>query len=409
MTRPEARALWLAAQGFPPPARTTVTAAVAKAGYVRTVGGVDVYLAVRARVPGMTRAALDSAVAKGALCIVPAMRGCIYLVPREDVPACLRAAALLTRRRTELEHGKAGIRKGEVEALARAVLALIRKSGPLTTDAVRKGLPAGAVRSLGGKGKKIGLSSPLPPALRVLEFGGRIERRPEGGRLDTERYFWHAPDKPVDPAKAAPKSEAALWNRMAEVFFGAAGIGAVEDFAAWAGISKRDAQAAAQQIAVEPVRIEGSGREWLISSERKKALLAASGTERVIAFLPFEDNVVALRAGPAFMVDEEFHGLKVPTWGGKGPTTLGQAKHIAFRTLIAGGGAAGFWEFDPSSGKIVTALFRKPSPADRERIASEAADLERFFREETGHARSFSLDTDADLADRAKAIRAMKF
>jgi len=49
------------------------------------------------------------------------------------------------------------------------------------------------VRSLGEKGKKLGLSSTLPPALRTLEFEGRIERTLEGGRLDSERYLWRLP------------------------------------------------------------------------------------------------------------------------------------------------------------------------------------------------------------------------
>ena len=172
-----ARKVFLVAQGLPargsrPPARI-----LEDTGFVRTLGGVDVYLAVRARRPGLTRAELDTAAEQHAVQVVPAVRGCMYLVPRRDVPLALRVADLLSRPRAEREHEKAGIRPGEVEEVANAAVQVLEERGPLTTDALRRALPDGLVRSLGEAGKKVGISSPLPPRRRawVNSCSGRRE------------------------------------------------------------------------------------------------------------------------------------------------------------------------------------------------------------------------------------------
>ena len=104
--------------------------------------------------------------------MVPAARGCMYLVARPQVALALRLAARLTLPRAEREHAKAGIRPREVEELAAAVRETLTRKGPLTTEALRKALPEGSVRSLGEVGKKVGISSALPSALRLLEFDG---------------------------------------------------------------------------------------------------------------------------------------------------------------------------------------------------------------------------------------------
>src|SRR5919106_4431031 len=130
----EARKVFIAAQGLPAPSGRSIVSALEETGFVRTLGGVDVYLAVRARVPGMRRADLDGTVAAGEAQVVPAVRGCMYLVPRRDVPLALRVASLLNRSRDEREHQKAGIRPGEVEAAGQAALQVLGERGPLTTD-----------------------------------------------------------------------------------------------------------------------------------------------------------------------------------------------------------------------------------------------------------------------------------
>src|SRR5437762_11327987 len=81
-----ARALWLLRQGLKTAGSGPVDQVIARSGWLRTLGGADVYLAARARRPAMTRAELDAAVADGRLKVSMAVRGCIYLVPAAAVP-----------------------------------------------------------------------------------------------------------------------------------------------------------------------------------------------------------------------------------------------------------------------------------------------------------------------------------
>src|SRR6185436_2653248 len=119
------------------------------------------------------RAELDAAVAAGELRVHPAVRGCIYLVPSTAVPDLLALNAETWRAQTEKELGKIGKTLAVVDAVAPGVLAALTE--PMTTDAIRKGV-RGEIPSFGDAGKKVGLSSPLPLALRQLEFAGKIER-----------------------------------------------------------------------------------------------------------------------------------------------------------------------------------------------------------------------------------------
>src|SRR5262249_53121959 len=162
--------------------------------------GVDAYLAVRARAPKMTRADLEALVEASRVQVIPAVRGCIYLVPRAHVALALRFAEDMVKKRNERELEKVGVTAKEIAEAGKAIVKAIGRAA-MTADALRKALPAGAVRSLGEVGKKVGISSTLPVALRELEFQGKIERALEGGRLDTERYAWRIPKKsPFDGA-----------------------------------------------------------------------------------------------------------------------------------------------------------------------------------------------------------------
>ncbi len=376
--------------------------AVEETGFVRTLGGVDVYLALRARVPGMQRRQLDEAAARRRVAIIPAVRGCIYLVPRRYLSLCLRFADLRTRSRAEREHQKAGILPGELDALGQAVLDAIGDQGPLTTTALRSALPE--VRSLGEAGKKVGLSSPLPPALRQLEFSGLLERAPERGRLDTERYLWRRPDANPFEEHPVPDDPKELNARLAEIFFRAAGLGTMAAFAGWAGISQRDARAALEQIEVRPVQIEGHDGVYL-ASPRCDPWLERPPENTAAALLPFEDNLIALQGSFELLVDPAHWSIESPAWGGRGKSQpLAEARHATLRSLVAGGKISGFWEYDPDQQTAVWSSFAPLPQQLRSRVEELAAETGRFLSEELGHGRSFSLDTDEDLRRRAGLI-----
>jgi DNA glycosylase AlkZ-like len=403
VTLDRARAFWHHKQGLAAPGDDPA-AVIASTGWARTLGGIDVYLAVRARCPSVTRAGLEQRVADGALRVVPAVRSCIYLVPERDVAVLMALAADLDRPRTDRELGKAGSSRGEVGALAREVLAVLA-DGALTTPEIRKALPEGAARSLGDAGKKIGLSSPLPVALRELEFQGEIERIPVDDRLDTERYLWRIPkQKPRAAAPADPAERVAVIARRFFEFFGPA---TVKELAAWVGVSQRDAKAAMAELPLTAVTIAGHAPEAWVLDDDLETLVAAAPAPAAFAFLSFADNLLSVHGGPGVHVDPAHHRQPVSAWGSSKPTTLGEARHLGVRTLLLGEKVIGLWEVDSDAGEVVAATFeplsgklRRALDADRERLAG-------FFRDQLGHARSFSLDTDDKVRERAALIRGM--
>lgn len=407
LTLAQARTVLLTAQGLPGGPGRAAAEVVRDRGFVRALGGVDVYLALRARASDLTRERLDAAVADGEAAVIPAVRGCIYLVSQRHRAWALALADTLSRRRFERDCDKAGVHPGELEEVGRAIEAALA-DGPLTTHALRAALPDGTARSLGDAGKKVGLSSTLPPALRLLELAGRVERAHEDGRLDSERYVWRLPA--ADPFAGADVSDdpTALHRDLAGLYFRWAGLGTADDFAAWSGLGKRDARQATAALELVEVEVDG----WEGSRLGFAEALDAAGNEEAVtagaALLPFEDNLVHLQGGPAALVNAEHHGVEVPIWSSRSkPTPLGEARHMQFRSVVAGGRMVGFWEYDPGAGEVVLGLFDDPGDAAREELRAAATDTARFLREEMGHGKSFSIDTDEAMRERCERLREM--
>lgn len=407
LTVGQVRAVRILAQKLPPAARPDLLAALATTGFVRTLGGSDVYVAARSRVPGTTRAQLDAEVAARRLQVVPAVRGCIYLVSAADAPLCLRVAEGLGRARDRRDAEKAGIRPGETEHLGEAVFTALQRLGPSTTDAIRRALPDGAVRSLGDRGKKVGVSSPLPQALRRLEFAGRIERTLADGRLDTERYLWRATASDPFAQARLPEDPIDLYARLLQRFAGWAGIGTLRTFAAWAGLSLRDAKAAAAKVELVPIAIAGAAEPAFAAPGVEALVREAERADEAVALLPFEDNLPHLAGGPGDFVDARFHGLSVPSWGNHRPQPLGGAAHLAFRPVLADGHIVGFWEYDPDAKAVATRCFQAPGRSATRRLAALAEQLGGFLRDELGHGHSFSLDDDDSLRERLRLLTAI--
>lgn len=343
---------------------------IARTGWVRTLGGADVYLAIRARAPGTGRRAVDALVEAGRLRVIPAVRGCVYLVPAPHVPLALRVAEEPWRKSADRDLARVGARWKEVEEVGRAVAAVLAR-GPATTDAIRKAL--GTVRSFGEKGKKVGVSSPLPLALRDLELRGVIERTLEGGRLDTDRYVWRA--AAARPDVRVPDDRIDRLAAIARIFAGHAGPTTIADLATWAGIGKTDAKAAAARAGLVKVEVEEYGEAWALE-EDVAALSRPAGVSSRVALLSFEDGYLVAH-------------------GGKRWTT---------RTLTVGDEVAGIWEMDPDVGDILWATFATVPRAARTEIDRLASETARFLAEDLGHARSFSLDTDATVRERAAEV-----
>ncbi|HEX8439111.1 DNA glycosylase AlkZ-like family protein [Archangium sp.] len=402
-----ARAHWHRKQGLAEPLSGSVEEVVAATCWPRTLGGVDVYLAVRARVPGLKREQLDEAVAQSRLQVIPAVRGCIYLVPRAEVPLMLRIAEEQHRKRADREHEKVGIAPTELADVGEAVLKALRK-GPLSTDALRKALPEGTVRGLGEKGKKVGISSTLPPALRHLEFEGKLERTLEDGRLDTERYLWRLPAKNPFTGAKVPTEAVERHARLAATFFRQAGPATVENFAAWTALSQRDARAAMEKLPLVPVAVEGFAEEAWVLEEELPTLREKAPATSSLSMLAFEDGYLAFHGGPALLTDPKHHAREIPVWGNtKGGGTLGDTRYMHMRSLFDGDTLVGLWEYDPDAEAVVFGTFDKLAPKRRKAVEALAEDTACFLRDDMGHARSFALDSEDTVRERTALVKAL--
>ena len=398
LTLAQARALWWHKQALAGTDRRPLAALIGDSGWLRTLGGADAYLAARARRPGMRRADLDAAIAAGELCVRPAVRGCIYLVPASAVPDLLALNAEDWRRQTEKELARIGKTMKVVEGLAPGVLAAL--TAPMTTDAIRKAF-RGDFQTLGASfgdaGKKVGLSSPLPLALRLLEFAGKIERTLDGGRLDTERYLWR---RTAGKLPAPARDHDAQLARVVDAFLGFAGPATLAQLSAWSGHPQRDLKAAIARLDAAEVVVEAMGAAYV----RRADLAARPPPPRGTALLALEDNYLN-NHGVAVVTDPRHHAFEVDLWGGSGkPAPLGKANHMLSRSIVVDGLVAGFWEVDPRNTGAVWHTF-EPASAPLARTLDElTAATARFLLDELGHARVFTLDTMDDVQARADRI-----
>ncbi|MEL7059139.1 MAG: crosslink repair DNA glycosylase YcaQ family protein, partial [Acidobacteriota bacterium] len=265
-----------------------------------------------------------------------------------------------------------------------------------------------AVRSLGEVGKKVGLSSTLPPTLRRLEFAGRIERRLEDDRLDHERYRWQRATRPIDEAWDA--KPARLRTLAARRFVEATGIAAVDAFATWSGFGKRDARAALDDAQLEPISIDGvegdfrAVPELLAEARSIDASLRHRPSDPI--FLPFEDHLLAAFGGPAFWVDPRHHALPTPTWG-SGPSTLGTARRAWIRPILIGDRVRACWDWHPTERRIVVAPFDVDSSAERTHLRAAADRFGDALATELGHGRIHSIDGEKTARRRLERLAAL--
>ena len=391
MTLPiaHARAAWTRAQALDRRLDASLHDVVARTGWIRTLGGAEAYLALHARGEGVTVAGVHEAVSTGELRVVPAVRGCIYLVPRTDAPLALAVADALASSRTARDLDKAGVRDGELEAVGEAVLQAL-EGQRLSTNDLRKVLPDGVVRSLGDAGKKVGITSTLPPALRRLELLGRIARRNTGDRLDHERYDWVLSEP--EPAPADPMAA------LAERYFRWAGPATLAAFRAWSGLGARDAKAAVAAIELDEVEVERVGTCLVAPG----ALDVPIDEPARASLLPAMDNLFGLPENPAGIVDPEHAEVEVSSFGRPRTARLGAVSMPLDRVVAVGARVAGLWAWDPDASRVVvTELGTVPAGA----VAAEVPSVRQLFAD-LGHGRAFSLDKDDALRERVALVKA---
>ncbi len=375
---------------------------VMRHGFVRTLGGADAYISLLARNLALHRDEIDDDLVECKLRVLPAARGCIYLVPTQDGLRCLALAQALTASRSSRDLAKVGVEPSELQSLGELAVRALQQHGSMTTDVLRRSLPENSVRNLGDAGKKVGMSTPLPHALRMLEFAGRIERLPEGNRLDTERYFWRTRDAFDKDAALPDLTSVAAW--LLETFLKQTGVASLQQFRQWSGLSAKDARAACDAVDhVEVVREDGSTALAVPDVEARMQFLEAA--RQACAMLASMDNLVHMPGTVRDLVDAPFHDLRTPSWGSRKTHPLSADKTPSYRPVLADGRIVGFWEYDPDARVAIPFCFQKPSRAAQQMLEAISAGVSSLLRDELGHAQSFSLDTEKAARERIKHLR----
>lgn len=385
----EARLWWNAAQGLDAPRDEALQDTVARTGWLRTLGGAEPYLGLSLRNSSFTVAAMHDAVAARQLRVSPGARGCIYLVPEAHAGLALRLAHRLSATRNARDVTKAGVKEGELQALGEAIVEALR-AGPQSTQSLRKVLPKGVVRSLGDVGKKVGITSTLPPALRILEFGGRIYRKAAQDRLDHERYDWHIDNSSV--TETDPEYDDL---ELAQLFFQWAGPATQAEFAAWCGLNQTQSKKAIARANLAEVSIEGLTEGYYAGAK------PSTKAKRRSVFVPAMDNIYALRKKAAPLVDADHHGVEVSNFGAGGRKRLADMSQPIERTTICQGQVVGLWAWDPIDDSIVQHALQGPKVS-----AAEAKRVQKLISE-LGTGRVFSIDSEKKMSARADRLRAL--
>ncbi len=351
---------------------------VHRIGWLYQTGGTGLYLSLAARIPGVTRADIDFAVASRALRVLTTVRGCTMLVPAADVTLARAAGA-----RAFAPTVQAILRSGELDEAGRDRLCDevvdVLGFGTTSSAVLRAELAERAeIPALGPVGRKFGFSNALPLALRVLECWGRVERVP--GRLDGDDYAWRrAPD---DERENGPTG-AALDLGLARRFLGWGGEGAAftaDDLSAWLTCGKRAGRALFDEAG------GGSGD--------------CAGFGAGVVYLPFRDPYLENRRGMSRLVAPEHLHARVDGWG-KGTVAVGEAESLHHHAIVAQGRVVGIWEW--ADGQVVSGFFGEP-PKDWAQAAEATGN---WVRDQLGDVFIYAQDGARQRAGRVEIVRGL--
>ncbi|MGC9998566.1 MAG: crosslink repair DNA glycosylase YcaQ family protein [Bryobacteraceae bacterium] len=386
------RAWWAHKQGLLEPlASATPAAVLARAGWARSVAGAGPYLTLHARA-GLSREAVDAAVAAVEIHELPAARSCTYVLPASDYALALTLAAAAGDGEMKLAL-KLGVTPKEVDALCDAVL-LALKNGPAEPDRIRATVGPKA-RSLGADGRRKGLASTLPLALDRLQVSGHIRRLPTNGRLDQQRYryaLWNP-----NPLKNCKLSSAEAYTALARLYFQWIGPATPAEFQWFSGLGVKTAAEALASLGLVPLE---TGSDRLLFPHDLDALWSfkppADPVYRLVSSL---DSLVLLRRDHRSLMDPADLDRSLEL--AHGPASLSSLADLPCHAILDRGRLVGLWDYDPASESIVCFNFIQRNKD----LDAAIKNTEEYVRTQLGDARSFSLDSPKSRLRRLAALR----
>ncbi|WP_441250933.1 DNA glycosylase AlkZ-like family protein [Kitasatospora sp. McL0602] len=357
---------------------------LAATGWARSVGGAAPYLGLYARA-GLSREAVDAAVAALEVHELPSARGCTYVLPAADFALGLAAGAAAPEGELAAAAKHLGVTRDEVEKLCLVISQLLTPDEPLQPSAIRTAV-GDTARSLGEAGKKRGLTSTLPLALGLLQARGTIRRVAVNGRLDQQRYGYASWDQPAKGSAA----------ELAERYFSWAAPASLRHFRWFSGFT-----AATAKAAVAPLDLTAlPGTDLLLPTELTDEFAEFTPPTRPhYTFLAGIDGLHLLHRELSRLIDPA--DAVRPTPGSRAGRSFGSEADPQTHVIADRGRIVGLWEYDTVEQEIVHQLFVPADAALREALAR----TETFVREQLGDARGFSLDSPKSRAPKIAAFR----
>ncbi len=364
---------------------------LAASGWARSVGGSGPYLGLFARA-GLSREAIDAAVAAVEIHELPSARGCTYVLPACDFALGLKAAQAFSGAEMKTA-ARLGVPDAEIDKLCEAVLVALKK-GPLDPDQLKTAV-GGAVRSLGAEGVKKGLTSTMPVALGRLQVTGDIRRVPSNGRLDQQRYRYALWDpNPLAKVRMSPDE---VNVELARHYFRWIGPATQAHFQWFSGLGVKAARTAIEPLKLVPFDASSG---MLMSAEDRETFEKFNAPKKPQYVLTAGlDGLALLRRDlPALLADED-REREVMDESGRKP--MGGLADLPSHGIFDRGRLVGLWEYDPETSSLAWSSFAKPDKVMKEAVAR----MEAFVRDQLGDARSFSLDSAKSRAPRVEALR----
>lgn len=364
---------------------------VRRSGWLPSGGGAGVYLSILARMPGVSRNAIDRAVVDGhPLADVRHARGSM-VVPREEAYLALRLAQLSFAKYFAPQFSSGVLKPATLAAIGQSICGAL-EAGPQAGAELRKLVthPQTASEDL------------FTAALAGLANQGIVRRFSSESRLDSPKYLFELVHPDDRPDFAAVADASALASRLAALFLSRAGPATTGDFAFWAGITKAEARKALAAIHAAPVTIpEWTSDAWLLPEDREMWESGNTARDPRVVLLPFRDPLVYARRTPAVLSDDP--KAAVLDWKAR-RTRLGDIDGLHHHAIVAGGALVGVWEYDPETEEVVTRTWSKERGLAG-RVRSAAADTARFIRSQLGDAKFYAADHVTTRAPRIAFCR----
>jgi len=326
----------------------TVVEAVWRAGFVYG-SAPTCHLAVLARTASYKPSRFEDAIVKKRQLVrVRAMRGSVYLIPRELVPHVLCLTPL-----RPLEHYAklAGLTVREFVPLTKRIEEIVAEK-PRTAAEIREAL-----------GKKAPAGSGVSMILGRMNREARIVRAAVRGGARSQTYEYALMADWIDLPEERPSLVAAL-AALAPHWLQANGPATAADLAWWAGTSKRDAAAALKAIGARPVEVKGIQGELLATEELLDDLATAPSTDGDTAevhLLPCWDSYLMAHGDRRRYLDDAHRPLVLDKMGN------------FTNAVLRGGRVAGIWDLDGTT--LLYSLFEKIGRRALEAAAKQLAPL----------------------------------